>query len=661
MIIPIGHEHETVRRIPWVSIVVIAFNTLVFLFAGLPGTRHEELLRLKAVEVLDYWQEHPFLELPDAFVTDVLPAGQREQLRVATEAFKNLHPAAAEGDHELERRKLDILVQSYFATKGDSPFMTWGLVPAHPTLAAILKSMFMHAGWLHFLGNMFLFYLAGLIVEDAFGRPLFAALYGFSGIVAALTHVAAFPDSTIPLVGASGAIAGVMGAFLVRFARTRLRFAYFFWVLVIIRGTFTAPAWLMLPLWLLEQLFYASMVKSGDGVAYWAHVGGFVFGAAFAWGVRALRVEERYVHPRIEAQLSITQDPALEEGLARLAGGDTAGARAALAPLLARDPRHADANLAQWESHVRDGEPAKGAANMLSVVEHELRAGEHALALDHWRELVHLTGRGPAPVAFRIAAAIQERDPAGAAELFREISEDGAAGLLAAKAAHRLEGLAATAEERALWHERARALETAAPAAPGAARPASPPPPAGPAAGPAGREPAPPRAAVPAPAPPPARPPAPPPAPSEAPPAPRADAGPAVEACFLESLDGEGILLRGGGAASEYLPFNRIEAVAVGGIVEPPRPYIVFDLVLRPMAGARTVLRFVSSQLDPRMLTGRGDLSPVDAFRELVRRIAAAAAAPVFPGGQVGGAPPLARFATLQEYEERALRPALER
>ena len=643
MIIPIGHEHETVRRLPLVSFAIIALNTLVFLFVALPGANHDELVRHKAVEVLEYWQQNPYLDLPEAFVRDVLPgAGQQEQLKVATEAFKNLHPAAAEGDHGLEKRKLDTLVQSYFAAKADSPFLAWGLVPAHPTLLAIFTSMFMHAGWMHFLGNMFLFYLAGLIVEDAFGRPLFAGLYLLSGVVAALAHIGAFPDSTIPLVGASGAIAGVMGAFLVRFARSRLKFAYFFWVIVIIRGTFTAPAWLMLPLWLLEQLFYAAMVKSGGGVAYWAHVAGFAFGAAAAWGIWALRVEERWVHPKIEAKISLTQDPALEEGLARLAAGDGQGARDALRPLLAREPRHADANLAIWESFVRDEMPEKGIPHMAHVVEHELKSGELALALDHWRELVQRTGRsGPAQTGFRLASALQESDPTSAFEVFRAVAEDPAAGLLGPKAAHRLAALATTAEERAHWAARGAVpgpdpRQTAAqPAATGhAATPAEAPPPPPAVRGPMVLEPYPDALQA----------------------APGVSL--AIEACFIESLDADGILLRGSGAAAEFLPFSRIAAVAVGGITGIAKPYLVIDLVLHPSAGVHTALRLVSSQLDPRMLTGRGDLSSVDAFRELVRRIAVAAGAPMLPGGQTAGTPPLATFPTLREYEERVLKVA---
>jgi membrane associated rhomboid family serine protease len=650
MIFPIGHEHETVRRLPWVSIAIIALNLLAFVFVALPAGRHEEVVHLKAIEVLTYWQQHPYLDISDEFVKATLGAADQERVKIATEAYKNMHPGAADESHVLEQRKLDALVQSYFAARTDSAFISWGLVPAHPRAGAFLTSMFMHSGWLHLLGNMFMFYLAGLIVEDAFGRPLFALLYLASGLVAAVVHVGIFPHSTVPLVGASGAIAGVMGAFLVRFFRTRLRFAYLFWVIVILRGTFTAPAWLMLPLWLLQQLLYASLVGAEGGVAYWAHVGGFVFGAAFAYAVWALRIEERFVAPQIEAEISITQDPALEAGLACLASGDSLGARRALAPLLAREPRNADANLAMWESYVRDETPAKGAANMAHVVEHELRSGELALAFDHWRELVNNAGpHGPAPLAFRLATALQPTDSAAAVEILAGIADDPAAGLLAGKAMHRLASSATSAEQRAYWARRAAAAPSAeAPALPAPAmragstatpRPQGPPPPA------AARPPAVPGAAAAAPSGVPS---------AGAPPAPGRDEL-SVEPCILETLDTDGMMVRGAGGATEFLPYSRIASVAVGGITGVAKPYLVLDLVLLPMAGVRTVLRIASTHLDPRMLTGRGDLSPVEAFRELVRRIATSASASTLSGAHAGGAPKLPTFNSLQEYEQAVL------
>ncbi len=651
MIIPIGHEHETVRRLPWVSIVVIALNVLVFFSVALPAKRNEEVVQLKAIEVLTYWQQHPYLDLPDDFVKVTLGEAEGERVKIAVEAFKGMNAAAAQQDHTLEQKKLDTLVQSFFAARGDSAFLTWGLVPAHPRALAFLTSMFMHSGWWHLLGNMFMFYLAGLIVEDAFGRPLFALLYLASGLVAAVVHVGVFPHSTVPLVGASGAIAGVMGAFLVRFFKTKLHFAYFFWVIVFLRGTFSAPAWLMLPLWFLQQVLYAMLIKSEGGVAFMAHIGGFVFGAVFAYVVWALRIEERFVAPRIEAEISITQDPALEESLACLASGDTLGARRAIAPLLAREPRHTDANLAVWESYVRDGTPAKGAASMAHVVENELKGGELSLAADHWRELVNNAGpHGPAPLGFRLASALQDSDKASAVEILAVISDDPAAGLLAGKAMHRLAAIAGSSEQRAYWAKRAAsvadagagttaAVTKAVSAEPRTSAHAAP---VGPRTGPA-----PSANFTPLP-------PAPPAGPDAPGAAPRRDEL-SIEPCYLETIATDGMMLRGAGGASEFLPYSRIAAVAIGGITGVAKPYLVFDIVLHPMAGVCTVLRVLSSHLDPRMLTGRGDLSPVEAFRELVRRIAVSASAATLSGTQAGGAPKLATFRTLEEYEKAVL------
>jgi hypothetical protein len=300
-----------------------------------------------------------------------------------------------------------------------------------------------------------------------------------------------------------------------------------------------------------------------------------------------------------------------------------------------------------WESYLRDETPVRGAPHLVHVIEHELKDGDLALALDHWRELVHHGGQiGPPPLAFRLASALQESSPADAAEVFLRIADDPAAGLLAAKAAHRLEALATTPEDRAYWHKRAGDT-TPGPAAAAAA--AAVPPPAAvattsarpPASGQAGQAPAVPVTT-----------------PEPAPAAPAATPF-VVEACYLESMDSDGILLRAGGGAAEFLPFGRIAAVAVGGITGAAKPYLVIDLVLHPSAGVHSVLRLLSSQLDPRMLTGRGDLPPIDAFRELVRRIAVAASAPMLPGGKTSGAPTLSTFRSLEEYEARVLLVAL--
>ena len=134
------------------------------------------------------------------------------------------------------------------------------------------------AGFFHFLGNMFILYLAGPFIEDRWGRPLFAGFYILAGIFAALFFVVQYPGLEESMVGASGAISGVMGAFLIRFWFVKIKFFYFFFFFM---GTFNAPAWFMLPLWLARELIFAQAgdviaPEGGTGVAHWAHVAGFV-------------------------------------------------------------------------------------------------------------------------------------------------------------------------------------------------------------------------------------------------------------------------------------------------------------------------------------------------------------------------------------------------
>jgi membrane associated rhomboid family serine protease len=171
-------------------------------------------------------------------------------------------------------------------TGGDAFVRQWSVIPADIVAGkhwvTILTAMFMHAGWLHLIGNMVFLWAFGPEIEDAMGRPRYLAFYLLSGMVASAAQIAAMRDSTVPNLGASGAIAGVMGAFLITYPRDRIRtlllFGFFYRVTVI-------PASLLIGLWFLTQLFSqlgsVADVQSG-GVAYLAHVGGFIFGAATA-------------------------------------------------------------------------------------------------------------------------------------------------------------------------------------------------------------------------------------------------------------------------------------------------------------------------------------------------------------------------------------------
>jgi rhomboid family protein len=169
---------------------------------------------------------------------------------------------------------------------GGQAFVTkWSMIPAQITSGhdwiTILTGMFMHGGWSHIIGNIIFLWAFGPEVEDAMGRGRYLVFYLIGGLAATLAQIAANPHSTIPNLGASGAIAAVMGAFLVTYPHDRIRTALFIFVFVRIRYI---PAVLLIGVWFLSQLFNAGAVAHVEtgGVAYLAHIGGFIWGAVSA-------------------------------------------------------------------------------------------------------------------------------------------------------------------------------------------------------------------------------------------------------------------------------------------------------------------------------------------------------------------------------------------
>jgi membrane associated rhomboid family serine protease len=142
----------------------------------------------------------------------------------------------------------------------------------------VLSSMFLHGGWMHLLGNMWFMWIFGNNIEDSMGHARFLVFYLLCGVAAALAQVMINPDSGIPMVGASGAISGVMGAYLILYPRVRV------WTMVPIGFFLTSialPAWTMLLYWIAIQTFGGLIGILGEergGVAFWAHIGGFVAG-----------------------------------------------------------------------------------------------------------------------------------------------------------------------------------------------------------------------------------------------------------------------------------------------------------------------------------------------------------------------------------------------
>lgn len=188
---------------------------------------------------------------------------------------------------------LVFLWQSSLGGRGEAvAVFSYGVIPARlfgyaelppsiarvPAWATVLTSMFMHGGFLHLAGNMLYLWIFGNNVEDSMGRGRFVVFYLLCGMAAALAQGLADPASEVPMIGASGAIGGVLGAYLVLHPRANVR--VLFWFFIIFR-LFNVPALIVLGVWFIGQIASGVMTPtSGGGVAFWAHVGGFVTGAA---------------------------------------------------------------------------------------------------------------------------------------------------------------------------------------------------------------------------------------------------------------------------------------------------------------------------------------------------------------------------------------------
>jgi membrane associated rhomboid family serine protease len=171
----------------------------------------------------------------------------------------------------------------------DTFFDQWGAVPANishfQSLPTLVTAMFIHGSLSHIVGNMVALKLFGDTIEDAMGHWGYLLFYLLTGLAATATQVLIEPSSTIPIVGASGAIAGVMGAYLVLFPRRAFRIPFRVGILI---RVWEVPAFIVIGLWFVQQLFNGIASLGGDadftgGVAFWAHVGGFVAGVVLVW------------------------------------------------------------------------------------------------------------------------------------------------------------------------------------------------------------------------------------------------------------------------------------------------------------------------------------------------------------------------------------------
>ncbi len=405
MLIPIGHEDQRVTRLPWVTIGLIAANIAVFLALFPMASQQATETHQRFRALVQFAREHPYLRLPEE-VAQVIPA-------IRPPVFLSAEVVAE------QQAQLDRLMNDFRASRSRSVYRTYGYIPAQPYLLTLFTAMFLHGGWLHLLGNMLFLWLSGTSLEDRWGRVLFPVLYLTSGIAGTLAHGAMHPQSDLPMVGASGAIAGLMGAFLIRLATTRIRFFYWFYFT---RGTFYAPAYVVLPLWLLQQFSMASSGPMG-GVAVWAHIGGFGVGVAAALLIQSTGLEAKVLAPAIEKKTTWTPSERLAAALGKLDRGDADGAIRELETLLRTRSDNIEARTSLITAYARKGDHAAAGKESARLVGGYLRARDLPGAMAAIRE--HKQTYPDVPLAMRDQLALaahceREQDYPEAAALYRE-------------------------------------------------------------------------------------------------------------------------------------------------------------------------------------------------------------------------------------------------
>jgi membrane associated rhomboid family serine protease len=398
MIIPLAHENQRGRRWPWVTIAIIAINFVVFL--GTNGVMDREMRQIAPVElhILLLSAYFPSTQMnPDVeqMVADYKLHHPNDYERMASHNRRAIDSwdldlqsgklGPSDADAEMAR-----LTTELHQVRDESIIWEYAFHPFHPTLRSYITANFLHGGWTHIIFNMWFLWLAGVVLEDVWGRVAYPIFYLACGVLALAIHGIVFPGSLVPVVGASGAIAGLMGAFLARFPKTRIRLA---WILFIKPIKFYVPAYIILPLWLLIEVFSGTLsaaLGAEGGVAHWAHIGGFAFGALGALLLKYTGIEHS-LDRAIEAKVSWTADPRIVRATESLAENNPAGAIASLRQLVAEKPDSVEG----WEMLLAAQQRRQDAAGQKETLEALCRlhagAGEMESA---WNDYVQFTSVG---------------------------------------------------------------------------------------------------------------------------------------------------------------------------------------------------------------------------------------------------------------------------
>jgi membrane associated rhomboid family serine protease len=428
MLIPLRHENMEGRRWPVVSIALVVLNFGIFLATrGQIDNENPQRTEVRA-HILILAATHPELNQPpnvEQLVTKFKTnnPGTWKEAQSETRQLADAWDARMRmmQDESALQQEMDSLAEQWTALEKSGFLEQYAFVPAHPTAISYVTANFLHAGWLHLIGNMWFLWLAGAILEDTWGRIIYPLFYLAAGAAALMFHAWLTPGSSVPTIGASGAVAALMGAFLIRFPKTKIEVALVLGLrslsnLALGKGIrFKAASYWLLPMWLLMEILSGTVFGQYSGVAHWAHVGGFVFGAVVALGLRYSGLEHK-ANAAIEAKVTWTADAGIVEATEQMEHGKLDEAIATLKGYVATKPDSTEAYTLLQQVYWRKNDIPSYQNSIIKLCQLHLKAQNAEAAWHDYEEYTNSGGRSMPAASWlelcRIAEGQQNYDRA---------------------------------------------------------------------------------------------------------------------------------------------------------------------------------------------------------------------------------------------------------
>jgi membrane associated rhomboid family serine protease len=486
--IPIGNERSTVRRLPVVTFSIMAVNVIIFSITfPIVAGEMEDLSKL-GTELERHLKQHPELLVDDRVRTRLTELGVMHQLESDAIADQlKASPALATKykewlrtrEGEKLRNEFNQKLTTYKDAVDGTVWHQYGLAPNGTwRLHQLLTSAFPHNGMLHLMSNMLFFFAVAFSLEDLWGRGGFLGFY-MMGAAASVTPYILSPLN-VPLVGASGAVAATLGAFLFRLPKTKIKL---FCVPSLIRRvmgkqaiTVMVPGYIYLVAYFIAQVvdwYFDKQAGNISGVAYSVHIAGFIFGACFAVMMKVTRIEELYLNPLIESKISFSAAPAITQALEALDGGDALTSERKLMAHLVKNPDDTNAMLTAVQVFQRTSNFEKLNGMYGRLIRLHLKRGDKEAALYAYDSLLsafpddNVAPRIPASDWLALCEYLREsgmnREAAVEYErLVKACPDDPLASLAAVKGGEA--ALFASDVDRALWmFEKAESLKVSEP------------------------------------------------------------------------------------------------------------------------------------------------------------------------------------------------------